>query len=125
MKLLLDTHVFLWWLDDPNLLADQARLAIGNPRNAVFVSAVCVIEIVIKQALGKLRAGDPPEDQLAACRFHELPVTAAHGAALRSLPLLHKDPFDRLLIAQAVCEGMTLVSRDPAFGGYAVPILAA
>src|SRR5262245_27684838 len=102
----------MWWLDDPFLLADEARVAIANPRNFVFVSATSIIEIAIKQASGKLKAGEPPEAMLDACRFRELPLKIVHAATLRDLPPVHKDPFDRLLVAQALAEGMTLVSRD-------------
>jgi PIN domain nuclease of toxin-antitoxin system len=125
VKLLLDTHIYLWWLADPHLLADEARVAISNPRNLAFVSAVCIIEIAIKQQKGKLKASEPPESKLEACRFSELPLKIMHASALRALPPLHKDPFDRLLIAQAQVEGLTLVTRDPLIHQYAVPFIAA
>jgi PIN domain nuclease of toxin-antitoxin system len=125
MKLLLDTHIYLWWLADPSLLTDEARLAIGNPRHFVFVSAVSIVEIAIKQANGKLRSSEPPEVMLEPCRCHELPLTIAHASALRELPPYHKDPFDRMLIAQARVEGMTLVSRDEVMEQYDIPLLAA
>jgi PIN domain nuclease of toxin-antitoxin system len=125
VKLLLDTHIYLWWLADAAQLAADARIAIANPRNFVFVSAASIIEIAIKQANGKLRASEPPEAMLEACRFRELPLTIAHAAALRGLPPVHKDPFDRLLAAQALVEGMTLVTRDPVLKQYEVPLIAA
>ena len=125
MKLLLDTHVYLWWLADPSQLAEEARIAIAGHRNFVFVSAASVVEIAIKQANGKLTASEPPEDQLEACRFRELPLKVVHAAALRALPPIHKDPFDRMLIAQAQAEGMTLVTRDPVLKRYGVQLLAA
>lgn len=125
MKLLLDTHAYLWWLSDSGQLATDARIAIANPRNFVFVSAASIIEIAMKQANGKLRVNEFPEDLLESCRFRELPLKIVHAAALRDLPLVHKDPFDRLLVAQARVEDMTLVSRDAVLSGYDVPILVA
>jgi PIN domain nuclease of toxin-antitoxin system len=125
VKLLLDTHIYLWWLATPTMMADEARIAIANPRNHVFVSSVSIIEIAIKQANGKLKTEEAPETMLESCRFHEMPLTVAHAAALRNLPPIHKDPFDRLLAAQALTEGMTLVTRDPVLRQYAVPIIAA
>lgn len=125
MKLLLDTHAYLWWLSDPGRLAAEARVAVANPRHFVFVSAASIIEIAIKQANGKLQMSEPPEAMLGPCRFRELPLKIAHAAALRDLPPVHKDPFDRLLAAQAKVEGMTLVSRDTVLSGYGVPVLAA
>jgi PIN domain nuclease of toxin-antitoxin system len=125
VKLLLDTHIYLWWLADPAQITDNARIAITNPRNVVFVSAASIIEIAIKQASGKLKANEPPESMLEACRFHELPLKIGHASALRALPPFHQDPFDRLLIAQALAEGLTLVTRDPALKQYAAPLIAA
>ncbi len=125
MKLLLDTHIYLWWLQDPGLVADEARFAIANPRNFVFVSAASIMEIAIKQSNGKLKIEEPPEAQLQACRFHELPLTFAHASALRDLPPIHKDPFDRMLAAQARVEGLTLVTRDPVVRQYDVRSIAA
>jgi PIN domain nuclease of toxin-antitoxin system len=125
VKLLLDTHIYLWWLADPAQIADEARIAIANPRNFVFVSVVSVIEIAIKQASGKLKASEPPEAMLEACRFRELTLKIAHAAVLRTLPPVHKDPFDRLLIAQAQAEALTLVTRDPVLKQYGAPLLAA
>lgn len=125
MRLLLDTHCLLWWLDDPALLSDAARTAIRDGRNAAYVSAATVWEIVIKKAAGKLEAPNDLDAALAACRFHCLAVTVAHALALGSLPALHRDPFDRMLVAQATVEGLTLVSRDPEVLRYPVPSLVA
>ena len=125
MKLLLDTHAFLWWLDDPLLLADGARIEIANPRNAVFVSAVCVQEIVIKQALKRLSCPETVLPLIAANRFSPLPITLEHAQAMRDLPRLHKDPFDRQLVAQSRVEGMMLVTRDPIIADYGIPVLIA
>ena len=112
MTLLLDTHVFLWWLDDPGRLSKQARKAIGDGRNTVYISAAVVWEIEIKRALGKLDVPHDLEAVMIENRFLPLPVTISHALVLRNLPNHHRDPFDRMLIAQAVHEGFDLVSRD-------------
>lgn len=120
MTHLLDTHVFLWWLDDPRLLSDPARKAITDGKNTIYVSAVVAWEIAIKRSLGKLHAPDDLEAVMAANRFLPLPVTISHALAVESLPDHHRDPFDRLLIAQAHHEGFKLVSRDPHIPCYDV-----
>jgi PIN domain nuclease of toxin-antitoxin system len=125
VRLLLDTHVYIWWLEDPLLLSDEARIAIADPRNFVFVSAASIVEIAIKQATGKLKLDEPPEQKLESCRFLELPFSIAHASALRGLPSLHKDPFDRMLAAQARVEGLTLVTRDKVMRQYELPLIAA
>jgi PIN domain nuclease of toxin-antitoxin system len=125
VKLLLDTHVFLWWLDDPLLMTDAARIEIADPRNAVFVSAVCIQEVVLKQANNRLECSDPILPLIATNRFTPLPITLEHAQAMRDLPPLHKDPFDRQLIAQGRVEGMTVVTRDEMFARYGVPVLEA
>jgi PIN domain nuclease of toxin-antitoxin system len=125
VKLLLDTHTVLWWIDDPAQIAEAARLAIANGRNSVYVSSVSFLEIVIKEAIGKLRVPATLVGSLEACRFVELPLSIAHATAVRELPPIHKDPFDRALIAQARVEGFTLVSRDSQLEDYEVPLLTA
>ena len=112
MKLLLDTHVLLWWLDDPAKISDTARTAIRGPENAVYVSAVTVWEIVIKKTLGKLDAPDNLDEVLRACQFSPLPIAIEHALAVQGIPLYHHDPFDRMLIAQANVEGLTIATRD-------------
>lgn len=124
MNLLLDTHVVLWWLGDQRL-TDAAYTAIATPDNAVFVSAASAWEIGVKKALGKLRAPDDLEELLERERFMPLPVTIAHGLAVGSLPKVHGDPFDRLLVAQAGRESLTLVTRDERLGEYGIPIVLA
>jgi PIN domain nuclease of toxin-antitoxin system len=121
----LDTHTFLWWLDDPQLLSEAAREAIGDGRNTIYVSAVVVWEIVIKRALGKLDAPDDIEAAMAANRFLPPPVTVPHALAVQALPDFHRDPFDRLLIAQARREGLTLVTHDPLIARYGDPLILA
>ena len=125
MRLLLDTHAFLWWMADKARLSDRARVEIGAARAVVFLSAVVCWEIVLKQARGRL---DAPSDFAAAARdnrFTVLPIGLPHVQAVRELPTVHADPFDRLLVAQAVVEGLTLVTRDAEIGGYGIPVLAA
>ncbi len=114
MTLLLDTHVLLWWLDDPQFLSNAARDAIADGKNTVYISAAVAWEIAIKRSLGKLDAPDDLEAAMAVNRFLPLPVTIPHALAVHELPNHHRDPFDRLLIAQARHEGFRLASRDPA-----------
>ena len=124
MRLLLDTHALLWWLADEGLSA-EAREAIADPGNLVVVSAATAWEISIKKALGKLAAPDDLEHQLATGGFEPLPIGIAHAVAAGRLPRHHEDPFDRMLIAQALAEGLTIVTRDKRFGDYGVALLPA
>lgn len=125
MNLLLDTHVLLWWLDDPSRLSKAARKAIGDGGNQVYVSAAVVWEIAIKKAIGKLDAPDDLENVLQANRFQTLPITVQHAMGILVLPDHHRDPFDRILIAQALVEGFKLVSFDPQIAKYPVAMLSA
>jgi PIN domain nuclease of toxin-antitoxin system len=124
LKLLLDTHVLLWWLDDAPM-SRAAHSAIARASNIVCVSAASAWEIGLKVGLGKLRAPDDLAGRLKTERFSPLSVTIAHGLAVADLPSLHGDPFDRLLVAQARLENLTLVTRDERLAGYGVDILAA
>ena len=123
--LLLDTHVLLWWLDDPASLAAPARRLIAEPRNRVFVSAAVAWEITIKRRLGKLEAPDDLETVLEEERFQHLPITVRHALAVAELPAIHGDPFDRIQIAQARLEGLTIVTRDATIPSYDVACLRA
>ncbi len=125
MNLLLDTHVVLWWLDDPALLSSKARTAIAEGSNPTFVSAAAAWEIAIKKARGKLEAPDNLEEVLEQERFQPLPITLHHALAVGSLPPLHEDPFDRIQVAQAKVEGLTLVTRDSFQKKYGVPFIEA
>jgi PIN domain nuclease of toxin-antitoxin system len=129
MRLLLDSHLFLWWLQASRRLSREARRAIASPTSEVMVSAASVWEIAIKVAIGKLKwrdaAGPGIDASIVASGFTELPVTARHAAAVRHLPPHHGDPFDRLLISQALAEGLRVVTADEVFGRYGVPTLAA
>ena len=124
MNLLLDTHALLWWLDDSPELSDRARGAVADPDNTVFLSAVVVWEIRIKEALGKLGLPGGFREALAAQAFTPLAITVDHVHALADLPLLHRDPFDRMLVAQAKVEGFAIVPRDSVIPRYDVPVLA-
>jgi PIN domain nuclease of toxin-antitoxin system len=125
VRLLLDTHALIWWLEGGTRLREEARAAIRSRVNAVRVSSVSAIEISIKVAKGKLDAPGDLVVQMANHGFMALPVTIEHGIAMLGFPANHGDPFDRLLIAQARCEGLTIVTRDRAFAAYDVPILPA
>lgn len=125
MRLLLDTRVLLWSLNQPEALSEVAREAIADGDNAVYVSAVTVWEAGIKQALGKLSGADDLPDRIRATRLDELPVELEHAAAAARLPGHHSDPFDRMLVAQAQLEGLTLVTRDVRLQAYGVPVLPA
>lgn len=122
MKLLLDTHAVLWWQADDRRLSRPARQAIASA-DIVWVSAASGWEVAIKTALGRLRLAEPFAVTVAADDLVELPVTLAHTARLLELPPHHADPFDRILVAQALVQGATLVTRDGALGAYGVPVL--
>ena len=119
MRLLLDTHIVVWWLADDKRLSRQADRLISDPHNEVFVSAASVWEISIKAALGRITA-DPAaiEAALAPSGFVELPITAKHAVQVARLPLYHHDPFDRILIAQSLVEPMRLLTHDDALARY-------
>ena len=124
MRLLLDTHVLLWWLADDPRLEVEARTAIADGGAQVAVSAASAWEIAIKQRLGKFRAPADLAAQLAQHRFVPLAVTVLHALRAGALPAVHDDPFDRMLVAQAELEGLIVVTRDADIGRYGVPILA-
>ena len=124
MNLLLDTHVFLWAVDDNPNLSTDAKEAIIDGSNIVYVSAATAWEIAIKRAIGKLRI--PESDYLEELRLHRftsLSITTEHALAVEKLPLFHKDPFDRMLIAQAQAEKLTIVTRDQRLTDYDVRII--
>ena len=126
MKLLLDTHAFIWWDSDPGQLSAPALAALRDPANVVWFSVVSVWEIVIKNQLGKLTLRLPLADIVAqqqANGLQVLPVTLPHSLAVEGLPPVHKDPFDRLLVAQTNIEGTELISADPVFKQYPVRLL--
>ncbi len=124
MRLLLDTHVLLWWFAGERLVPEAKRL-IAAPDSDVFVSAASPWEAEIKAQLGKLTVRGDLAAQVARDGFIELPVSFAHGVAAARLPTHHRDPFDRMLVAQAQLEGLTIVTRDPVFDRYSVAVLRA
>lgn len=124
-RLLLDTHAVLWALSEPGLLAPHARTAISDPANEVFVSAASAWEMAMKMGLGKLRVPDDLEDQLRSSGFVALPVDTAVAFSVRLLPHHHRDPFDRLLVAQALQHQLTLVTRDAVIRQYPVRVISA
>jgi PIN domain nuclease of toxin-antitoxin system len=122
--LLLDTRVYLWWLADDASLSEEARRAIADPRSVVHVSAASLWEASIKEALGRLElAGSDLAEEISANGFVELPVRAAHASAAGHLPPHHENPFDRMLVAQARLEGLTLVTVSKQLTSYDVPRL--
>jgi len=125
VRFLLDTHALLWWLTNDPLLGSQARETIADAHNEVLVSAASAWEIGIKKALGKLAAPDDLEAQVRHHNFTPLPITIVHAARATSLPPHHSDPFDRMLIGQALSEGLTLVTADERLSMYLAPILSA
>jgi PIN domain nuclease of toxin-antitoxin system len=124
VRLLLDTHVVLWWLDDDKRLSAAARDEIVVAEE-VRVSAATVWEIAIKRALGRLEVPDDYLDHVERTRFRPLPITFQHAESAGALPRHHDDPFDRMLVAQARAEHLTLVTADRRLGDYGVAVLAA
>ena len=123
MQLLLDTHTLIWWLAKNGTLKDEANRAIANPDNLVFVSAASAWEIAIKKSLGKLKAPNDLAEQIEKQRFTPLVININHALTVEKLPSHHQDPFDRILIAQAICEQLTIITRDLKFDNYDVTII--
>ena len=127
MKLLLDTHIFLWWNNRAEAIADPLRRAIIDPDNQIFVSAASVWEISTKHRSGKLPGASSIAGDLAGAiesqRFVGMPITIQHAQAAGALPGPHRDPFDRMLIAQALLDDLVLVSNEQAFGAYGARLL--
>jgi PIN domain nuclease of toxin-antitoxin system len=117
-RFLLDTHVFLWWLDDSAELGPRCKERIADHRNEIYVSAATTLEISIKKALGKLVAPEDIDTIVEDEGFSKLPISLYHGQLAGSLPMLHRDPFDRMLIAQAQAEGLILMTSDGNIGQY-------
>ena len=124
MRLLLDTHVLLWWLGDDPKLSVSVRSAIAAEEAEIYLSVVSLWEIAIKRFQGKLEV-EGIEEAITKGSLKELPICAAHAWAAGGLPPHHRDPFDRMLVAQAQLEGLTIVSRDPRINRYDVQVLAA
>ena len=124
MKLLLDTRAFLWWVAASGELSRKARSVVGSARNECFVSVASGWEIAIKVSLGKLRIDGALDrflpEQIAANGFRALAIDLKHGARVATLPFYHRDPFDRLLVAQALEEELAMVTADPVVAKYGV-----
>lgn len=129
MRLLLDTHAFLWAAADPDQLRAKARAAIEDSTNEVLISAAVAWEISIKVALGKLTVPAAPAvwfpARVRSLGFQTLDISAAHGLAIVGLPDIHRDPFDRIMIAQTQIEGLTFVTRDPENRRYPINAIEA
>jgi PIN domain nuclease of toxin-antitoxin system len=127
VRLLLDTHVVLWLLGEPDRLAPEVCRDVAHTSNTVLISAVCAWEIATKHAIGKLPLPESPrallERAVADLRAEELPITTPHALLSASLPNHHRDPFDRLLVAQAILAGATLVTADHVLPPYGVTLL--
>lgn len=126
MKILLDTHCWLWWLSEPQKLTSSMQQAIANPENELFLSVASIWEIAIKVAMGKLTIPQPlPKlvtEQLSIDGIKTLDIRTIHALKIEELPTHHKDPFDRILIAQAICENLTIITRDLKFAAYRVSL---
>lgn len=123
MRILLDTHVLLWWLEDDAALSSDFRSAISSVRNEVWVSAISLVEISIKQSLDKLHAPFISDDLIAEQGMATLAFDAAHARKVRELPMHHRDPFDRMLIAQAIEDDLVLATVDSRLSRYEVRLL--
>lgn len=121
--LLLDSHVLLWARGAPGKLSDEARCAVEDGARAVFFSSASIWELAIKQAKGKLDLPDRLVESTIERGFTELPIRSRHARLAGALPLHHNDPFDRMLVAQAQAERLTLVTSDPRIAAYDVPVL--
>lgn len=127
MRLLLDTHAFLWWVTASPEFSRRARDLVADSTNEIFFSAASGWELAIKAGLGRVRLPEDPErfipTQVAANAFEVLPVHLRHALQVFALPALHRDPFDRMLVAQAIVEGMAILSSDPLIARYPVEVV--
>ena len=127
MRALLDTHAFLWWVADDDRLSDTAKATIGDGENIIVVSASVAWELVIKFGSGRLKLPGRPglyiPDRIARNGFEVLPIQFAHTLYLETLPRHHGDPFDRILIAQSLVEGIPILTADPIFARYGVEVI--
>jgi PIN domain nuclease of toxin-antitoxin system len=125
VNLLLDTDVLLWWLDGADRLSEDAVGAISDSANDVVISTASIWEVAVKVSLGKLTIDGDLRQHAREQWFRELPIDASHATMVETLPWHHRDPFDRMLVSQARCEGLTLVTGDRLLHRYDVPVLAA
>lgn len=124
MKILLDTHAFLWLVSDHPRLSDVAKAVFLDNSNELFLSAVCGFEIAVKHGLGKLKLSESPTEfirrRIENNNLIELPISMEHATNLQNLPLIHRDPFDRLLISQSMVESIPLLSADQQMRAYSI-----
>jgi PIN domain nuclease of toxin-antitoxin system len=125
MKLLLDTHTLLWWLDGGEKLSARARELISDSENIVYVSVVSAWEIVVKKVIGKLDAPKNLEEEVVRHEFEKLAITFPHVTELQELPPIHRDPFDRMLVAQARVEACAIITKDPIIPKYDIGTIEA
>lgn len=125
LKYLLDTHIVLWWLSDLSKLNKESLSIIRDPNISACISIVSVLEVSIKTSIGKLSIDDGYVDILKKEGFEFLPVILEDADLIKNLPLIHKDPFDRLIIAQAINNDLTVITKDPFFKAYDIGVLEA
>jgi len=123
MNYLIDTHIFLWWLDDNKKLKKHVKSIISDPENIIYLSAASAWEMSIKKSLGKLKIDFDLSDELKINGIEPLPITMAHCKVVEYLPYHHQDPFDRMLIAQSKSDNITLISHDKTLGIYDANVL--
>jgi PIN domain nuclease of toxin-antitoxin system len=123
MNIIIDTHIFLWALSDPRKLADERRSALEDLSNTIYVSAVSIAEMMIKASIGKLRIEFNPVEVAKESGFALLPFSAEAALLLKDLPFKHKDPFDRMLVAQSLAENYPIMTDDPQIALYSCQIL--
>lgn len=127
MKYLLDTHTFLWWIADDQKLSQKVNDIIANPNNIIYISPASGHEIAIKSRIGKLKISKDPYNfifrQIEENFFKELKISLLHTLSILKLPLVHRDPFDRLLIAQSITENIPILSSDTVFKDYKVKVI--
>ena len=122
MNILLDTHSFLWWQEQSKKLKPHVQYLIANPENTVYISTASIWELAIKASLGKIKIPKDVKSAISTNHFLILPVSIDHALAVQHLPKHHTDPFDRMLVAQAIVENLTIVSRDEELKRYDVQV---
>lgn len=125
MRLLLDSHVLIWWLEDPNLLDAKLKALLRDNTNEAYFSPASIWELGLKSSKGQLHMPSSFADHLISDGINELAVTAVHAMRSLTLPHIHFDPFDRMLVSQALCEGLVLATRDTTVMRYDVPTIEA
>jgi len=125
MNVLLDTHTLLWWLDDNPTLSREAYNIISDGKNVVFMSAASIWEIRIKESIGKIDIPSNFKEILEKQPFEVLSITSEHAHAIKELPLIHRDPFDRMLITQGKIEKLAIITRDVIFSEYNIHVIKA